>query len=54
MNVHANTASQGAHNIAIEFFGDHLDEFRRHLLGQSHAERARSYNICAALVPSPR
>jgi integrase/recombinase XerD len=38
MNVHATTASQGAHNIAIEFFGDHLDEFRRHLLGQSHAE----------------
>ena len=38
MHVHANSASQGAHNIAIEFFGDHLDEFRRHLLGQSHAE----------------
>jgi hypothetical protein len=38
MHVHANSASQGAHNIAIEFFGDHLDEFQRHLLGQSHAE----------------
>jgi hypothetical protein len=25
MRVHSNLASQGAHNIAIEFFGDHLD-----------------------------
>lgn len=37
MHVHANPAGQGAHNIAIEFFGDHLDDFRRHLLDQSHA-----------------
>jgi len=38
MHVHSNIASQRAHNIAIEFFGDHLDEFQRYLLGQSHAE----------------
>jgi hypothetical protein len=38
MHVHSNLASQRAHNIAIKFFGDHLDEFQRYLLGQSHAE----------------
>jgi integrase/recombinase XerD len=38
MHVYENSTSQGTHNIAIEFFGDHLGEFRRHLLGQSHAE----------------
>jgi site-specific recombinase XerD len=38
MDRHANSASQGAHNIAIDLFRDHLDEFRRHLLDQSYAE----------------
>jgi integrase/recombinase XerD len=30
--------SQGTDNIAIELFGDHPDEFRRHLLDQNHTE----------------
>ena len=38
MHVHANSASQGTDNIAIELFGDHPDEFRRHLLDQNHTE----------------
>jgi integrase/recombinase XerD len=47
MHVCAKSASQGAHNIAIEFFGDHLDAFRRHLLRQSHAESTvRQYLRC--------
>ena len=40
MHVHANSASQGTE--AIELFGDHPDEFRRHLLDQNHAESVNS------------
>jgi len=47
MHVCSQSASQDAHNIAIEFFGDHLEEFRRHLIGQSHAENTvRHYLRC--------
>ena len=38
MHPHASSASQDNDNIATDLFGDHLDEFRRHLLDQSHAE----------------
>jgi len=37
MHVNANLASQDAHNVAIEFFGTHLDEFQRPSSRQSHA-----------------
>jgi integrase/recombinase XerD len=37
MHTPATSVSQGAHNIAPEFFGDHLDEFHRYLLDQGYA-----------------
>lgn len=44
MYEHA-SASQGVHNIAIELFGDQLDEFRRHLVDQSYADSTVGHHL---------
>jgi site-specific recombinase XerD len=38
MPVRVNSVNQDTYEIAADLFGDHLDEFRQHLLDQTHVE----------------
>ena len=51
MKGHTQTAIQGVAVTAVELFGDHLDQFRQHLLGQNHADdTVRGYMRCVGVL----
>jgi integrase/recombinase XerD len=51
MSTHANTSVLQHREIAFELFGVHLDQFRKHLIDQSHSELTVSkYSLCVGVL----
>jgi len=51
MNGHARTAIEGVSITAVQLFGDHLDQFRQHLVDQHYAaDTIRQYMRCISAL----